>query len=342
MGKRTAGLSGRGVAIQPGNRSKENQIRLPECALAVSAPGRTLDHFMPWIAASLVSAFFLGCYDLCTKHAVRDNAVLPVLFFANVCSAAVWLALMTVHAVAPATWPASLTVAPLTWTQHGLLLVKSIVVGLSWVCSYFAVKHLPVSIAAPIRATTPVWTLIGALLVLGERPTWLEMLGIVTTLASFVGLSFAGAKEGIHFHRDKWIGWLFAGTVLGALSGLYDKFLLGRAGFAASTVQAWFSIYLALLFLPLAIGWKLRWWQRHTFEWRWSVVGVSAALLVADFVYFSALRDPAALIAVVASLRRGSALVAFAGGVFIFKESNARQKLPAVIGVLAGIALTLA
>jgi bacterial/archaeal transporter family protein len=114
---------------------------------------------MPWIVASLVSAFFLGCYDLCTKSAVRDNAVLPVLFFANVCSASVWLLLMAVHAGAPDALPASLAVAPLTWTQHGLLLLKSLVVALSWVCSYFAVKHLPVSIAAPIRATTPVWTL---------------------------------------------------------------------------------------------------------------------------------------------------------------------------------------
>jgi bacterial/archaeal transporter family protein len=297
---------------------------------------------MPWIVASLVSAFFLGCYDLCTKASVRDNAVLPVLFFANVCSASVWLALMTVHAAAPAALPAVLAVAPLTWTQHGLLLLKSCIVATSWVCSYFAVKHLPVSIAAPIRATAPVWTLIGALAVLAERPTKLEMLGMVTTLGSFVGLSFAGAKEGIHFHRNKWIGWLLAGTLLGAVSGLYDKFLLGRAGFAASTVQAWFSIYLSLLFLPLAVGWKRRWWPRHEFHWRWSIVGVSAALLVADFVYFSALRDPAALISVVASLRRGSALVAFAGGVLIFKEGNARQKLLPVLGVLTGIALTLA
>jgi transporter family protein len=296
---------------------------------------------MPWIAASLISAFFLGCYDLCTKAAVRDNAVLPVLFFANVCSASIWLLLMAVQAGAPAAAPADLAVASLTWTQHGLLLLKSTIVATSWVCSYFAVKHLPLSIAAPIRATGPMWTLGGALLVLAERPSGLQLLGIVVTLGSFVGLSIAGAKEGIHFHRDKWIGWLLAGTLLGAVSGLYDKFLLGRAGFAASTVQAWFSIYLALLFLPLAVGWKLRWWPRHEFHWRWSILGVSGALLVADFIYFSALRDPAALVSVVASLRRGSALVAFAGGVLLFKEGNARQKLLPVLGVLAGIVLTL-
>lgn len=296
---------------------------------------------MPWIVASLVSAFFLGCYDLCTKHAVRDNAVLPVLFLANVCSASVWLVLMGLHAAAPEVLPTALAVAPLTPAQHGLLAFKSVLVALSWICGYFAVKHLPVSLASPIRATGPVWTLLGALLVLGERPSWLEMLGIGTTLASFIFLSFAGAREGIHFHRDKWIGWLLAGTLLGAGSGLYDKFLMGRAGFAASTVQAWFSIYLSLFFLPLAVGWKLRWWTRHEFHWRWSVIGVSVALLLADFVYFSALRDPQALISLVSSLRRGSTLIAFAGGLLFFGEVNGRQKLPAVLGVLAGIILTL-
>ncbi len=296
---------------------------------------------MHWIAASLISAFFLGCYDLCTKHAVRDNAVLSVLFFANLCSASVWLALLAGQSLAPAAFPAALVVAPLTWIQHGQLALKSLIVAGSWICSYFAVKHLPVSIAAPIRATGPVWTLGGALLVLGERPTGLEMLGVIITLGSFAGLSLAGRAEGIHFHRNKWIGWLLAGTLLGAVSGLYDKFLLGRAGFGAATVQAWFSIYLALLFLPLAVGWKLPWWPRHEFHWRWSVPMVSVALLVADFIYFSALRDPAALVSLVSSLRRGSILVAFAGGVLCFGEINGWKKLPAVVGVAIGITLTI-
>jgi drug/metabolite transporter (DMT)-like permease len=296
---------------------------------------------MHWIAASLVSAFFLGCYDLCTKHAVRDNAVLPVLFLANVCSASVWGVLMAIAAWAPGTLPPSFIVEPLSLAQHGQLVLKSVVVASSWTCGYFALKHLPVSIASPIRATGPIWTLIGALLVLGERPSWLELLGIATTLGSFVGLSLAGREEGIHFHRDKWIGWLLLGTLLGALSGLYDKYLLGRAGFTASTVQAWFSIYLALVFLPLAAGWKFRWWTRQEFHWRWSVPLVSAALLVADFIYFSVLRNPEALVSIVASLRRGSILVAFSGGLLLFGEVNGRKKLPAVLGVLAGIALTI-
>src|SRR5580700_4292664 len=163
---------------------------------------------MHWIVAILASAFFLGLYELFTKQAVRDNAVLPVLFFSNVCSTAVWSLLMGVHALQPAALPASLVVASLTPFQHLLLALKSALVAASWTCTYFAVKHLPVSISSPIRATGPLWTLLGALFILAERPTGLQILGIATTLASFIGLSFAGQREGINFRRDKWIGWL--------------------------------------------------------------------------------------------------------------------------------------
>lgn len=297
---------------------------------------------MPWIAASLLSAFFLGFYDLSTKHAVRDNAVLPVLFFANVCSTMVWLVMLALDHSAVVSMPAMLKVDPLTGAQHLQLLAKSAIVASSWLCSYFALKSLPLSIAAPIRSTGPMWTLFGALLVLGERPSWMEMLGVAITLASFAGLSWAGSREGIHFHKNKAIAWLLAGTLLGACSGLYDKFLMARAGFTASTVQCWFSIYLALIFLPLVIGWKLRWWPRNVFHWRWSILGVSFALLVADFLYFDALRNPEALVSLVSSLRRGSTLVAFAGSLWLFKEANGRQKILPVLGILTGIVLTVA
>jgi drug/metabolite transporter (DMT)-like permease len=230
---------------------------------------------------------------------------------------------------------------PLTLRQHAQLFAKSGIVGLSWIFTYFGIKHLPLSIAAPIRATSPLWTLLGAVMILGERPTWLETLGIVTTLGSFWGLSVVGRKEGLQFHRNKWIGFMVLGTLFGAVSALYDKFLLGTAKFSPAAVQAWFSFYLVVVFAPLALGWKLRWWPRNEFHWRWSIPVIGLVLLVADYLYFSALTNPEALISLVGSIRRGSTLVAFAGSVFLFKEINGWQKLPAVLGVLAGIILTI-
>ena len=110
---------------------------------------------MNWLAASLVAAVFLGLYELCNKHAVRANAVLPVLFLSTLCSALTWGALLLFERTAPGALPAMLTVDPLTVTQHLQLFLKSAIVAASWICTYFAVKHLPISITSPIASTQP-------------------------------------------------------------------------------------------------------------------------------------------------------------------------------------------
>lgn len=295
---------------------------------------------MHWFALSIISALFLGFYDLANKHAVRDNAVTPVIFLGTLSSAAVWATLVIWQRLAPGVVPALAVVDPLTPHQHLLLFFKSALVGLSWIFNYAALRHLPISIAAPIRATGPIWTLFGALLVLAERPSGFQLAGIATTLLSFVGLSVAGSHEGVHFHRNKWVGFMVLGTVIGAISTLYDKYLLHTLKFTSSTVQAWFSIYLVLVFLPLAIGWQRRWWTRNDFHWRWTIPLIGLALLVSDYAYFTAIRGDG-LVSVVASIRRGSTLVAFAGGLWLMKEPNGLRKLPAVLGVLVGIVLTI-
>jgi drug/metabolite transporter (DMT)-like permease len=225
---------------------------------------------MNWVVAILLSAFFLGLYDLCTKHAVRENAVTPVLFFSTLTGAAVWLILLLLQAIHPGLLPHSLVTDALTWKQHLQLLLKSGIVAASWIGTYYALKHLPLSLGAPIRATSPLLTLFGAILILGERPTWLETVGILTTLGSFVGLSVAG------------VWFLLMGTLFGAVSSLYDKYLLGHLNFSVPTVQCWFQIYLLVFFAPFALGWKLRLWPRNEFRWRWSIPFIALTLLVAD------------------------------------------------------------
>ena len=46
-----------------------------------------------WFLPVLGSALGLGFYDLCKKHAVRENSVMPVLFFATLCGSAVFTAM---------------------------------------------------------------------------------------------------------------------------------------------------------------------------------------------------------------------------------------------------------
>jgi len=295
---------------------------------------------MAWVLLSLCSALLLGLYDLAKKHAVRENAVLPVLFYGVLTSALAWLPFLIWSQLHPSSFPhLSFRVDPIDGVNHALLFAKSALVGASWIFGYFALKHLPLSIAAPIRATAPIWTILLAVLFLGEAPNNRQWLGIGIVLAAFYAFSFVGRREGIDFRRNKWVGFMIVATLFGACSALYDKYLLQTRSLSPPTVQAWFSIYLVVVMLPFYLAWKKGLWPRSTFTWRWSIPLVGLLLLVADFFYFTAIADPDALISVISPIRRASVVVTFIGGIVLYKEQNFRPKAVCILALLVGILL---
>src|SRR3954466_7073869 len=92
--------------------------------------------FMHWALLSLTSAFFLGIYDICQKHALRQNPVVPVLCLSTATCASIWTALLLLQRAAPGLLPASLVVPSLGWLAHVELLFKSAIVAASWLCTY--------------------------------------------------------------------------------------------------------------------------------------------------------------------------------------------------------------
>lgn len=284
---------------------------------------------MSWIALSICSALLLGFYDLAKKHALRENAVLPVLFFGIVTSACVWLPFVLWSHLAPESYPsAQFLVQPLAGYEHVLLFLKSALVAGSWIFGYFALKHLPLSIAGPIRATGPLWTILLAVGLMSETPSAWQWVGIGVVLAAFYAFSFVGKLEGIHFHRDKWIGFMVAATLIGACSAIYDKFLLQNAQIEPATVQAWFSLYLAVVMLPFYILWLRGAWPRGRFEWRWSIPLIGLFLLSADFLYFTAIAQEGALIAVISrSGAQPSSLRSSGAFTYIKKSTSAPNSL---------------
>ena len=184
---------------------------------------------MHWFTLSLLSAGFLGFYEIAKKVSVRDNAVPPVLFFNVTTSALLWLPFVIWSKVASETIPFEmLRVASLTGTAHGQLFLKANIAGSSWIFASFALKHLPMSIAAPIRASSPLWTILIATLFMQERPSPLQWVGVAIILVSFWAFSLVGRREGIHFHRDRWVGFMLLATLLGSFSALYDKYLFAK------------------------------------------------------------------------------------------------------------------
>jgi bacterial/archaeal transporter family protein len=293
---------------------------------------------MNWITLSLQSALFLGLYELAKKASLRDNAVPPVLFFNVLTGAVLWGTMLLVTQLTPDAIPFEwLRTESLTPKQHGLLFLKSVIAGSSWIFASFALKHLPMSIATPIRATSPLWTIAVAVAFMGERPTATQWVGVFIILGSFYMFSLVGRKEGIKFHRDRWVGCMMIATLLGAFSALYDKWLLQRMKFAPSTVQAWFAIYLLIVMAPLVLHWYFRQRTTNRFQWRWSIPMIAVLLLISDFQYFSAIGYDGANISVISPLRRTSVIISFIAAICVYHEKNWKDKAIWICGMVIGI-----
>ena len=296
-----------------------------------------------WLILAFLSAAFLGIYDSLKKKALNGNAVIPILFLNTLFSSLIFLPFIVLSSTTDLLQGTIFQVGSGGWEVHRYIVLKSVIVLSSWVLGYFGMKHLPLTIVGPINATRPVMVLIGALLFFGERLNVWQWVGVMLAVVSFLLLSRSGKKEGIDFKHDHWIYMIVGAAVLGAVSGLYDKYLMapvseGGVGLDRMMVQSWYNIYQCFLMLLMLM---LLWWpkRKHTtaFHWDWAILGVSLFLSTADFMYFYALSLPAAMISIVSMVRRGSVIVSFLCGALFFHEKNLRAKAVDLALVLLGM-----
>ena len=289
-----------------------------------------------WLSLAFLSAALLGFYDVSKKQALRDNAVIPVLFLNTLFSMLIFYPFIMVSAISDVLDGTMLYVPMCGWEVHKYIMLKAVIVLGSWLFGYFGMKHLPIPIVGPINATRPVMVLLGALLIFGERLNGWQWVGVLLAMASFMLLSRSGRKEGIDFRHNRWIWCVVLASFLGAVSALYDKFLMRQ--FDSMLVQSWFTVYqfVIMCFLVLVL-WAPTRHQTTPFRWSWAIPLISLFLCAADFAYFTALAQDDSLIAVVSMVRRASVVVSFLCGALLFREKNLRSKAIDLLLVLLGM-----
>ena len=270
-----------------------------------------------WLVLAFLSAALLGFYDVCKKYSLRGNAVIPILFLNTLFCSIIFL-------------PMAFQTPFGGWEVQRYILLKACIVLSSWLLGYIGIKHLPITIVGPINATRPMLVLLGALLIFGERLNLWQWAGVMLAILSFCLLSRSGKKEGIDFRHNRWIFCIAGAAILGAISGLYDKYLMtteGGLGLPRLTVQCWYNFYQAGI---MGVMLLLLWWpgrkKSTPFQWRWSILLNSIFLSLADYAYFYSLSLDGALISVVSMVRRSSVLVSFLLGALLFQEKNLQSK----------------
>ena len=289
-----------------------------------------------WVYLAFLSAAMLGLYDVAKKRSLKANAVLPVLWLNTLFSTIIFTPAL-LDSIVGNGWLNGTILATTqgSWHDHAMVFIKAVMVLSSWIFGYFGIKHLPITIVGPINATRPVMTLVGAMLIFGERLNGYQWVGVILAIVSLYLLSRSSKKEGISFTNNRWILCIAAAAIIGACCGLYDRHIMFSLN--PVFVQSWYTLYQFLLMsIIVAVLWLPK-RNEQRFHWSWAIPMISILLTTADMAYLYALRDGAAMIAVVSMIRRSSVLVSFTCGAIVFGERNLKAKALDLALILVGM-----
>ena len=325
-----------------------------------------------WVLLAILSALCLGFYDVSKKRALQRGDVLTVLAGSVCISALVLCVPLLLSRLSPEMMKDTLFFVPkVDGRGHLLIFAKSCIVLSSWVFAYISVKYLPLSVVSPMQATRPMWTLVGAMLIFGERLNGWQWAGVVCALGSIFLFSLAnkphkevrspGRTIGDVPHTSqptnnsnaghintsnttrKYYLCLLLAILIGAGSGLYDKYMMRH--YDHNAVQVYYTAYQALMMLAIWLcnRWKTRYASEGTSH---SIINrrlllpvacISLFLVLSDYVYMLALSDPSSMIAVVSTIRRGGTIIPFLYGILILREPQAGKKIACLIGIFIGL-----
>ncbi len=297
-----------------------------------------------WTILAFISALCLGFYDISKKIALRENRVVDVLTI-SVCISALLLSVpLWLSRLCPEVMTGTPFYVPqLDGEAHLYTILKSVIVLSSWVFAYISLKHLPLSVVSPMQATRPMWTLVGALLIFGERLNTWQWIGVCLAIGTIFVFSFKNKKtitKNISPITNKYYIALALAILIGACSGLYDKYLMRL--YDHNAVQVYYTFYQALMMLIVWVIVNRKNLQSSITNLQsikniGVIALISLFLIISDNVYMLALRDPDSLIAVVSTIRRGGAVIGFAYGLIFLKEPDPWHKVLCMVGILAGL-----
>ena len=292
-----------------------------------------------WLWMAIGSAFLLGFYDVFKKKASENNGVLNVLLFATGLSTLCFMPLILSSffgwGLADGTL---LDMGHGTPKDHFWLIIKSCIVTISWITGLLGLKHLPITTAGTMKATRPVFILLGSILIFGEKLNLSQWVGIITSIVALYLLSRSSRKEGIAFTSNKWVWMMGLSIISGASSAMIDKSIM--SWMTPMFAQSWSNFYITVI---LAVITGICALARNSlfekFHWDWYIFLIALFLTVSDFLYFFSLSVEGSLISVISMLRRSAVIITFLCGAIFFKERRIKEKAVALAILLIGMAI---
>ena len=277
-----------------------------------------------WLWMTLASALLLGIYDVFKKQALKNNGVLWVLLGATALSTLFLCPFLSAG----------------TANEHLRIVLKAVLVTISWVSGLIGLKLLPITTVSTLKASRPFFVVIFSIILFGERLNGWQWAGVALALLALTLLSGVSKKEGFAFSKSKGVAAMAVSILAGVASALYDKHII--SGMEPLFLQSWGNFYITVLLVICVVVKALHDKEkRERFKWDWMLLVIAVFITGADMLYFFALKQEGALLSVISLIRRCSVVVTFVLGAIVFKEKKIREKAVDLAILMAGMGLLL-
>lgn len=293
-----------------------------------------------WMLLVLLYGILKGVREIIKKKALTKNTVMEVLFFYTLFG--------------------FLLVAPDAKNAMGLpvkyyffIAIKSFVIFLAWICSFKAIKKMPISIYGILDLSRVLFATFLGVVVLGEVMGVFQVIGLLLVSGGllllkykppFLSKLFKGTSDKVNGREAqkeeipvRYVIFAFASCMLNAVSGFLDKVLMKDVN--SSQLQFWYMLFLVSFYgLYILISKTPIKWQACKNGWIWLL---SILFIIADRALFVANADAASKITVMTLIKQSGCIVTILAGKYIFKEKNIAYKLLCAGVIIAGIVIAV-
>lgn len=278
-----------------------------------------------WMMQVLLYGLLKGAREIIKKKSLGRSSVLEVLFFYT---------LFGFLFVCPEAGNAG----GVPTAQMGLIVLKSFVIFVAWMCSFKAIKKMPISLYGILDLSRVLFATLLATVVMQEVLSPFQMAGLALVCLGLLMLKGLPRKKNAEEKKEEVrpliVVLAFVSCLLNAFSGLLDKILMKDV--TSGQLQFWYMLYLVLFYLVYIIlsRTKIRIKQSLKNPWIWLL---AILFIIADRALFLANAAPESKISVMTLIKQSGCLVTILGGKFIFREKNICRKLICAAVIVTGI-----
>ena len=278
-----------------------------------------------WIWLVLLYGVLKGTREICKKKALETCTSIEVLLIYS---------LVSFVMVCPDA-PRAMGMEPRFYLYVAF---KSFVIFIAWICSFKAIKHLPLSLYGVLDLSRVLFATLLGVTVIGEVMGPLNIIGLILVGGGLLMLKFKPGQATKTEESPAPIIVIMAlvSCLLNAVSALMDKIL--TRDITSSQLQFWYMLFLCIfygiyaLFAHSEVNFK----RALTNKWIWIL---AIMFVIADRALFIANSMEESQIMVMTLIKQAGCIVTILAGKFIFKEKNTGYKFICAAVIIVGIVL---